>query len=251
MSLFTDHVCDNRNIPCRTSHVLDKHTDEVWFVRFSHNGRLLASTGKDCTILLWDATDSFSLLRVLAGHTMHVSYVSFSPDDAQLLSCSEDGTLRLWNVVEGTCTRVFKHHLELEVTACDWLPDGKAFVSGGNDKNVFVVAVEGPILNKFTVARVNDLVVTRDGKQVIVVCQEKKIRIRSLVDRNEPEFMYDLHQSFILSFLCFLSFMLLAHGFPHDLHFYYSIQEADSVTSLSLSSNNKYLLVNISSNSTV
>lgn len=121
---------------------------------------------------------------------MHVSYVSFSPDDSMLLSCSEDGTLRLWNVAEGTCNRVFKHHLELGVTACDWMPDGDAFVSGGNDKNVFLVAVNGPIICKFSVARVNDLVVTKDGKQVIIVCQEKKIRIRSLVDLNEPEYMY-------------------------------------------------------------
>jgi WD40 repeat protein len=104
------------------------------------------------------------------------------------------------------------------VTSCDWLPDGKAFVSGGTDKNVFVVGVDGHILHKFNVARVNDLVVTHDGKSVIIVCQEKKIRIRSLVDRNEPETV---------------------------------IQESDSVTSVALSSNNQYLLVNIASQSTV
>lgn len=187
ISLFADHTCDRRHIPCETAHILDKHTDEVWFVRFSHSGRVLASTGKDCTILLWDAmSPSFSLIRVLAGHSMHVSYLSFSPDDTLLLSCSEDSTLRLWNTDDGTCVRVFKHHVE-PVTACDWLPDGKAFVSGGNDKNVFVVGVDGHILLKFNVARVNDLVVTNDGKYVVIVCQEKKIRIRSLVDRNEPE----------------------------------------------------------------
>lgn len=187
ISLFADHTCDRRHIPCETAHILDKHTDEVWFVRFSHSGRILASTGKDCTILLWDAfSPSFSLLRVLAGHSMHVSYLSFSPDDTVLLSCSEDSTVRMWNTDDGTCVRVFKHHVE-PVTSCDWLPHGNAFVSGGNDKNVFVVGIDGHVQQKFNVARVNDLVVTHDGKYVIIVCQEKKIRIRSLVDRNEPE----------------------------------------------------------------
>lgn len=184
-----DHTCDRNQIPRETAHVLDKHSDEVWFIRFSHSGKLLASAGKDCTIIIWDATSpNFAVQRILTGHGMHVSYVVWSPDDTHLLSCSDDCTLRLWNVEDGTC-KVFKHHTE-PVTACAWLPDGSAFVSGGNDKNVFVCGIDGHVTAQFQVARVNDLVVTRDGKSVIIVCQEKKIRIRSLVDPRS-ESVYD------------------------------------------------------------
>eukprot|EP00906_Rhabdomonas_costata_P021640 RCo031398 len=42
-SLLVDHVCTKATLPKHTRCVLRGHTDEVWFVAFSHNGRLLAS----------------------------------------------------------------------------------------------------------------------------------------------------------------------------------------------------------------
>jgi len=216
VSLFTDHRCDREQIPCEASYVLRHHGDEVWFVQFSHNGKILASAGKDGAVILWDATSpSFAVLRTLA-HNVPVSYVAWSPDDTLLLTCTDDadGALSLWDVASGTLQRTFMHH-NGAVKACGWLPDGKAFVSGGVDKNVILCGTDGVVLGQFSAAQVNDLAVTNDGKRVIVVCQEKKIRIRSLVDRTETE-----------------------------------IQEGDLVTSLALSSDNRHLLVNICSNST-
>lgn len=40
--------------PNVTLHVLEDHTDEVWFVSFSHNGKYLASASKDKTVIIWD-----------------------------------------------------------------------------------------------------------------------------------------------------------------------------------------------------
>ena len=41
-------------IPRRTGAVLDAHTDEVWHLGFSHDGKTLATGSKDCTVILWD-----------------------------------------------------------------------------------------------------------------------------------------------------------------------------------------------------
>ena len=42
-------------LPTQPSQVLDKHTDEVWAVQFSHDGRHLASAAKDGCVILWCA----------------------------------------------------------------------------------------------------------------------------------------------------------------------------------------------------
>ena len=40
--------------PSETVHILTAHSDEVWFLVFSHDGSRLASGAKDGEIILWD-----------------------------------------------------------------------------------------------------------------------------------------------------------------------------------------------------
>jgi len=54
VSLFQDHSCTSKQIPTVTKNILEKHTDEVWYIKFSYNGKYLASASKDNTIILWD-----------------------------------------------------------------------------------------------------------------------------------------------------------------------------------------------------
>ena len=55
VSLFQDHVCDRSVFPSRVALSLKGHLDEVWFVAFDHTAARLASTSKDCNVLLWDS----------------------------------------------------------------------------------------------------------------------------------------------------------------------------------------------------
>ena len=41
-------------IPTETHQILEQHTDEVWHVKFSHSGKLLASSSKDTTVIIWE-----------------------------------------------------------------------------------------------------------------------------------------------------------------------------------------------------
>ena len=53
ISLYADHMCDRENFPRRTSRILEGHTDEVWYISFSHDGNRLASASKDHSCIVW------------------------------------------------------------------------------------------------------------------------------------------------------------------------------------------------------
>lgn len=75
---------------------LDDHTDEVWFVAFSHNGKYLAFS-KDGSALIYD-TETFQMRQQFLGHEDSVPFLAWSPDDTRLLICSNDRTVRLWDI---------------------------------------------------------------------------------------------------------------------------------------------------------
>jgi WD40 repeat protein len=51
--------------------VLEAHTDEVWYLQFSHDGRKLASASKDNTVIIWEvgASDHAISLRLFERPT--------------------------------------------------------------------------------------------------------------------------------------------------------------------------------------
>jgi WD40 repeat protein len=72
------------------------HTDEVYALACSPDGRRLATGGNDQTIKLWDTTTGEEVFT-LRGHTAPLSCVAFSPDGRRIASGSWDQTVRVWD----------------------------------------------------------------------------------------------------------------------------------------------------------
>ena len=75
---------------------MEGHTNIVYSVSFSPDGKRIVSGSSDRTIRIWDATTGKEL-EILEGHTGGVSSVSFSPDGKLIVSNSYDRTIRIWD----------------------------------------------------------------------------------------------------------------------------------------------------------
>jgi WD40 repeat protein len=85
-SLYVDHKCDPDNFPTRPSIELRNHTDEVWYLKFSHDGSMLASASKDGSVVIYE-TDKYKPIFQLEEHDAGVGYIAWSPDDTTLVTC--------------------------------------------------------------------------------------------------------------------------------------------------------------------
>ena len=90
---WTDHKNDTR----RLLHTWREHNRAVYSVTWSRNGNILASSGSDGTVRLWNPNSGVNY-AVLRGHTEVIRSVVFSPDGKTLASASDDNTARIWDV---------------------------------------------------------------------------------------------------------------------------------------------------------
>lgn len=101
-SLYTDHSCDRSQFPSEVVRELpppgvETSQDEVWQVRFSPNGRLLATCGSDNQIYIWDP-DNFSYVTKLTQPEAEIGNLAWSPDSKLILSCGLNHFARVFDV---------------------------------------------------------------------------------------------------------------------------------------------------------
>ena len=104
---------------------LTGHTEEVYSVAFSPDGKTLASGDADSTVRLWDVAAHQPIAAPLTGHTDAVDSVAFSPDGKTLASGSIDGTVRLWDVATGRQIGTLPTGHTGLVSSVAFSPDGK------------------------------------------------------------------------------------------------------------------------------
>ncbi|MFQ6630514.1 hypothetical protein Gotur_009540 [Gossypium turneri] len=196
MSLYSDHQCGRDQIPSQALQILQAHTDEVWFLQFSHNGKYLASSSNDQSAIIWEVYETgVSLKHKLSGHQKPLSSVSWSPDDRQLLTCGAEEVVRRWDVSSGECLHAYEK-TGLGMVSCGWSPDGKWIFSGLNDKSICMWELDGKELECWKGQRtlkISDLEITGDGKQIISICRETAIllldreaKVERFIEEDQP-----------------------------------------------------------------
>ncbi|MCI0542102.1 MAG: protein kinase [Verrucomicrobiales bacterium] len=101
---------------------------------FSHDGTLLAATGKDNQIVLYDLSRRRKIKR-FEGHTQEIRRLAFALDDKTLVSTSQDGTAKFWYVANQQLALTLAHDGG-QVTSAAFSPDGNLMATSGSDGTV-------------------------------------------------------------------------------------------------------------------
>ncbi|KAF2090742.1 WD repeat-containing protein-like protein [Saccharata proteae CBS 121410] len=190
-SLYLDHSCDREDYPLKTVLELRHHTDEVWFLRFSNDGSMLATTGRDQRVNIYDTTN-FQRMFCLEDHEGGICFLAWSPDDKRLISCSQDNSARLWSTTTGELLCRIDKTFDYPVTTAAWAPSGETFVTGSQDTSAGLCLwnTSGDRLYTWKedpknqiALRVHDVGITPDGQRLVVLL-ERHILVYDFLTRE-------------------------------------------------------------------
>ncbi|MCA2649396.1 MAG: serine/threonine protein kinase [Microcystis sp. M065S2] len=147
---------------------LTGHSDEVFSVAYSPDGRYLASGSVDQTIKIWEVATGKELRTLTVYSYLYGADVVYSPDGRYLASRSDDKTIKIWEVATGKELRTLTGHSG-PVLSVVYSPDGRYLASGGglrdNTIKIWQVAT-GKVLRTLTghSAWVRSVVYSPDGR---------------------------------------------------------------------------------------
>jgi len=126
-----------RTLDYALQYTLKGHKRGVASIKFSPDGKWLASCSADCTLKIWSAATG-ALQHTLEGHLAGISTLAWSPDSRVLASGSDDKLIRLWDVTTGKALPVPLAGHHNYVYSLAFSPKGNILVSGSYDEAVFL-----------------------------------------------------------------------------------------------------------------
>ena len=145
---------------------LHAHTDSIFALAASSDGKLLASTGADKLARLWNA-DTLQPAGNLEGHTGFVLAATFSPNSQRIATTSADRSVKIWNARTLNEDITFSaRNASSDVTGILWTLDPAKEKSG--DKDDWLVTISGD-----NIPRLYTTLVNHEGKQTSSGAKER------------------------------------------------------------------------------
>ncbi|NXO01571.1 CDC20 protein, partial [Rhinopomastus cyanomelas] len=183
----TGHI-HHHDVRVATHHVatLAGHTQEVCGLKWSLDGRYLASGGNDNLVNIWPCTQgdsgNFAPVQTFGQHQGAVKAVAWCPWQSSILATgggTNDRQIRLWNVCSGACVGTVNTHSQ--VCSILWSTNYKEFVSGHGFAQNQLIIWKYPSLAKVTelrghTGRILNLTMSPDGATVASAAADETLR---------------------------------------------------------------------------
>jgi WD40 repeat protein len=169
------------------------HTDVIFRVAWSSDGRQLACASGDHAVSLIDAS-TLEVRRELTGHSAAVTSVVYLPGDRHLVTAGIDETLRVWDLATHAVIRSLNNHTAaVRDLAVQPHTNGTApiLASAGADRTVRLWQPLTGRLMRFArlPAEPLDVEWSADGTHVLVACRDGRLRVmdwETLVVQEQP-----------------------------------------------------------------
>jgi WD40 repeat protein/tRNA A-37 threonylcarbamoyl transferase component Bud32 len=162
------------------------HTENVYALCFTADGRQVLSGSADNTLILWDVQTG-ALLRRYEGHSDTVRSLCLLPEGRRFISASQDKTLRLWDLDTGKTLSIFNGHTA-GVNAVCVRRDGQYALSASEDGTLRLWDLSSGLeMRRFSGHRggVAALALSPDGSQAVSGGDDKILRLWNLETGEE------------------------------------------------------------------
>lgn len=145
--------------------------DEGWIITGDMKGN----------VAIWDLYTGGKILSI-AGDSSEITALDISPDKS-LIAFTSQTAIKVWDVAQGKLLFETRKN-GMRINKLYFLPDGSAFVTGGDDFQINVWdAKTGKLIRKMTASqKINDLSITKDGRTAAVALENSTIQIWNLTD---------------------------------------------------------------------
>lgn len=162
------------------------HSEWVYKVVFSPDGKETASASRDGTIKLWDSETGVEL-ATLKGHAGQIGSVAYRPDGQVLASAGFDGTVKIWDIQTRQEIATLTGHTAT-VAMVAFSPDGRQLASASDDKTVKLWdALTFQEVGSFQghTEQVGSVAFSPDGTQLATASVDDTIKVWNVATREE------------------------------------------------------------------
>ncbi len=156
----------------------DAHSDTVFGVAFSADGKFLASCGADKFAKVFDVAGG-QLVRTLEGHTHHVLGLSWKRDGRILATSGADKTVKLWDLVTGEQKLTIENKFRKEATSVHYLAGQNVVLTSTADSGLRIFKEDGNDQKNLGGDKgfVQSAAISADGKTVIAGGDDSVLRV--------------------------------------------------------------------------